>query len=86
LARLAAAPNPFAASVRLQWEPGFEANRVSIYDARGRLVARFACAHGATGATWDGRDLGGRMARAGLYWARAEGPRGERHARIVKLR
>ncbi|MEP7027209.1 MAG: N,N-dimethylformamidase beta subunit family domain-containing protein [Candidatus Eisenbacteria bacterium] len=85
-ARLLAAPNPFRGTVRLSWEPGFEVRRVTIHDARGRRVAEVSCEQGATGATWDGRDLEGRSTRAGLYWARAEGPRGVRNVRVVRLR
>ncbi len=85
-ARLTTVPNPSRGTVRLAWDPGFEVRRLTIHDARGRLVAQVSCAAGATGASWDGRDLSGRTVRAGLYWARAEGSRGVHNARIVRLR
>jgi hypothetical protein len=84
--RLAAAPNPFSGVLRLTWGEGQAVRRLSVHDARGRLVARLPLDGGATAATWDGRDTHGRAAAAGIYWARAEGDFGSRVARIVRLR
>jgi len=83
--RLAAIPNPFRGGMRLAWDAGFTARRLTIHDARGRRVAELALSAGANGTAWDGRDLAGRNAPAGIYWARAQGPGGVRVARVVKL-
>jgi hypothetical protein len=84
--RLALAPNPFVASVRLSWGAGFDVRSLTMYDLRGRHVARLALAKGASSAVWDGRDSDGRTVPAGIYWARADGAAGRRVARVVKLR
>ena len=83
--RLATIPNPFRGGLHLSWDAGFSARRLTIHDARGRRVADLALSPGANGAAWDGRDLAGRTAPAGIYWARAQGPAGVRIARVVKL-
>jgi hypothetical protein len=83
--RLVAIPNPFRGGLRLAWDAGFSPRRVTIHDARGRRVAELEVPPGAPGAAWDGRDLAGRRAPAGIYWARAQGQAGVRVARVVKL-
>ena len=83
--RLTGWPNPFRSSLQFSWDRAFEAKRLSVHDAQGRLVARIPLVAGATGARWNGRDTGGRDAGAGVYWARAEGARGVRVTRLVKL-
>ena len=84
--RLALAPNPFVASLRLSWDSGFVVRSLIMYDMRGRLVARLPLARGASSAVWDGRDAYGHAAPAGIYWACAECSAGKRVARVVKLR
>lgn len=67
-------PNPFNPSTTL----AFTVERpqtvsLAVYDASGRQVAELASGHHASGryaVTWDGRDRRGKMAAAGIYFAR----------------
>ena len=85
-----AAPNPFHRSSAIE----FSLNRagpmdLSIYSVDGRLVR--ALVHGWLPAgpqrfEWDGRSTGGRIAAAGVYFARLTGPDGNVVRRLVLLR
>jgi flagellar hook assembly protein FlgD len=49
--------------------------RLSVYDVRGRCVARLADGHheaGTVETVWNGRDDSGREAASGIYFARLE--------------
>jgi hypothetical protein len=62
---------------------------ISFYDVRGRLVSRVPIAPGRNGeafATWEGKDEAGRIAPAGLYFARLPGLVAEVPLRFVRLR
>ncbi len=61
-------------------------SRLSISDAAGRTVARLAVP--ASGILrWDGRDPGGRMVPAGIYWIRLDAPASgvPSRARVIRL-
>ena len=68
------APNPFNPSTQLRFE--LEAGGVvdlAVFDARGRLIKRFAPADyqaGIHAVSWDGRDEAGRPAASGAYQVR----------------
>jgi hypothetical protein len=74
--RIAARPNPFGASVRLD-----RTGRVEIRDAGGRLVRVL----GSREPAWDGRDRRGQVLNAGVYFARVTGGIGT-GLRLVKAR
>jgi len=67
-------PNPFNPSTRIMFEMDDAGTaELAIFDARGRLVRRFAAAEFGTGAhevTWDGTDRSGRPAASGVYQVR----------------
>lgn len=66
--RLTAGPSPFRSATRVRLaEPGM----VTVYDALGREVTRFAA--GSAGTAWDGRDRHGAHLPAGAYLLRAGG-------------
>jgi photosystem II stability/assembly factor-like uncharacterized protein len=95
-----AAPNPFApdgpaATIRYRMPGGALADardRLLVLDPQGRLVRSLAPLHGArTGETqgefvWDGRDLAGRGAPAGVYFLRLEAGSRVATARLVVTR
>ncbi len=63
--------------------------RLELFDTSGRRVRVLldgALPAGATAAAWDGRDLRGAAAPAGLYLARLVTPSGTRIARVALLR
>jgi hypothetical protein len=67
-------PNPFNPSTTIAYSVERpQSVRLSVYDAAGREVAELAGGHHAEGryaVVWDGRDRSGRMASAGIYFAR----------------
>ena len=78
------APNPFRGSTFIRYQLN-EASpvRLTIYGADGRVVRTLVDRDqdaGAYLATWDGRDAGGRLAPAGVYFYQLEAA-GERYAR-----
>lgn len=71
-ARMSAYPNPFRGSTTIRLGAQLaDAGRVVIVDAAGRLVRSLSVERGAAGVTWDGRDVAGRRAASGVYFARA---------------
>ena len=67
--------------------PGDGVVTLVVYDVRGAEVARLAEGFRSEGeyeAAWDGRDLRGRTAAPGVYFARLETPGGSRVRKIVK--
>lgn len=88
--RLACAPNPAPGATRLTFELA-EAGpaRLSVFDARGRLVRTLLDAPAAAGTTtveWDGRDDAGLVVSAGLYFTRLDGPGGTETRKVVMAR
>jgi hypothetical protein len=73
--RLRASPNPALAHARVHFEtePASLARTVEVLDLTGRRVASLPLAAGAPSVEWQGRDLAGRAAPAGVYFARVEG-------------
>jgi hypothetical protein len=66
------APNPFSSSTRISFSlPVAGAARMSIYDVRGREVARVVdekLGAGRHDVAWNGRDKAGRTVAPGVYW------------------
>ncbi|MFN8586884.1 MAG: alpha-amylase family glycosyl hydrolase [Candidatus Eisenbacteria bacterium] len=84
-----ASPNPSGGAVALRWTlaAGGRA-RLAIYDVSGRHVrtlADGAMTAGEHSTRWDGRDAAGRLAGAGLYFARLEAAGERRTTRVVRL-
>ena len=65
--------------------PAATPGRIDLFDVSGRRVHGFAVAAGETGRHWDGRDTGGAMTPAGLYFSRFIAPGTALVARIVRL-
>lgn len=84
-------PNPTAGGASIVYsrpraEDGVE---LGVYDAGGRIVARFFEAHVAGGRHvihWDGRDLAGRQVPAGVYAYRLRTPRYRQGSTVVVVR
>jgi hypothetical protein len=98
-ATLAIAPNPMRFAARITVVDGATAPRavgpssIEILDPSGRLVRTIALssprvegARGARFADWDGRDSGGTLVAAGVYFARTGGAPAAAAARLVVLR
>ena len=63
--------------------------RLAVFDAAGRVVRELASGEREAGAhaeTWDLRDANGRLARAGLYFARLEAGGAARVLRVAVTR
>lgn len=85
--RLEAHPSVASGPVRFELgAPASETSRLEVFDAHGRLAALLWIWPGARAATWDGRDLAGRAAPAGAYFARVTTPRASAVARVTLLR
>jgi len=82
--RLRVSPNPALAHARVHFETGPAAHErtVEVLDLTGRRVAQLSLPAGARSAEWAGRDLDGRAAPAGVYFARMED---ETHAANVRF-
>jgi hypothetical protein len=67
-------PNPVLAHARVHFdtEPATFARTVAVLDLTGRRVATLPLPAGTRSAEWAGRDLAGRAAPAGVYFARVE--------------
>ena len=84
---LAAFPNPFTGSLRIQYAvPGMAPPRLSIYTIAGRLVRELRPAATSGIVTWDGRDADGAELPAGVYFVKMAGPAGGSVQRVVLLR
>jgi hypothetical protein len=72
----AAAPNPFRAETRFQYQvPAAGRVRLGVYDVQGRCVRELGHDRQATGqhaATWDGRNAAGAELPSGIYFVRLE--------------
>jgi hypothetical protein len=83
--RLTVGQRPSWVPVRLDWT-GVGADRIRIHDVTGRTVRRLDLGGGASGSVqWDGRDDGGKLVPAGLYFARLTGGSLHAQTRIVLL-
>jgi hypothetical protein len=83
-------PTPFATSTAIAYELYTAARvRLTVFDAQGRAVRRLVDgavqAPGSYTVLWDGRDDGGRVVAAGVYFHRLEGGRDVQAMRAVKL-
>jgi len=81
-------PNPAAGRVRFaigDVSGEREAATVLVFSVSGRLVARVPIARAGV-ADWEGRDLAGRVAPSGLYFARLEGDRNALGTKFMLLR
>jgi uncharacterized membrane protein len=82
-------PNPSSGATRLDFTLESAGSvDLAVFDAGGRRVAtllRGDLPAGARSMTWDGREAGGRMASAGLYFARLSTPHGSVARRIVRV-
>ena len=85
-----ALPNPAVDRTTLLLDlPRAEQARVYIYDAAGRRLRTLIdgpLPAGQHPLTWDGRDVAGNPAAAGVYWARVQVADQQRSARIVLVR
>ncbi len=72
-AALAAHPNPARGAVHFAAGALDAAGAVLVFAVDGRRVSRLPLERG--GATWDGRDMRGRLVPSGIYLARLEGDR-----------
>ncbi len=83
-------PSPFRESTRIDWASDRAADvSLAVYDTAGRRVRQLAAGPASAGvhsAVWDGRDEGGRLAAAGIYFVRLEGPDGPDARKIVRTR
>ena len=91
LAVLAIEPNPTATGARIVFSAPGRAVEVGIYDVTGRLVKSLGVADRASApdtyeAWWDGRTSGGRLASAGVYFARVSAGGKARTARLTIAR
>ncbi len=86
----AASPNPTTGATRIRFSLPREAwATLSVYDLRGRLVARLdqgVLPAGEHVARWDGRGDGGRLLPAGVYFTRLETAAGVDERKLVLLR
>ncbi|HEX7881024.1 MAG TPA: hypothetical protein VF720_16560 [Candidatus Eisenbacteria bacterium] len=82
-------PNPFTRRVTLRVDDGQNSRlTASIFDIRGRLVARLgdeAFDAARRELSWDGHDLGGRDTPSGVYFARLHGGSAHRSVRLVRV-
>jgi len=87
---LTAYPNPANPRVNLRTElPAAGPVRLTIHDARGRLVATLVQGQqpaGALSVAWDGRDQAGRAVASGVYHARLVTALGASGERVTLLR
>jgi hypothetical protein len=91
---LHASPNPFhpESGIDLALRFGLRTAgevRLEMCDITGRRVREFIQGHREAGehrAFWDGRDDGGRLVAAGVYFAKLAGEAGENTVRIVRVR
>ncbi len=83
-------PNPFESEIRLAFTSAADAPvSMRIYDITGRRIRTLiegSLPGGEHAVRWDGRDEGGVLLPAGLYFARLETPGFDRVERLVKLR
>ncbi|MGD8396755.1 MAG: FlgD immunoglobulin-like domain containing protein, partial [Candidatus Eiseniibacteriota bacterium] len=90
LARLDAAPNPFAAGTLLRWVmPAAGRLRITVHDASGRWVATLADERHAAGPVtlgWDGHDDAGAPLGSGIYFVRIEAAGQSRSGKLVRVR
>jgi len=85
-----ASPNPSSAATVLRFSlPMAGLTRLELIDVGGRRVRVLADGTFEAGAhevRWDGRDAGGALAPAGLYWARLESAGASAVRRIVRVK
>ena len=82
---LVSAPNPFRSATTLTIPgPAIDRTELRIYDVRGRMVRVLAADHSQI--SWDGRNEGGALVPAGLYFARLAGaPTGTPAIKLERL-
>jgi hypothetical protein len=84
---VAAVPNPFNPSTRLEYELARAGRvRLRIFDVGGRLVREVDVGHrpaGLSSIPWDGRDSRGRTLGSGVYVVRLEAGNGTSHLRVT---
>jgi hypothetical protein len=85
---LRVSPNPVLAHARVRIDAGVAARTrlVEVMDLTGRRVATLVLASGAPWVEWQGRDDQGRLAPAGVYFARVAGESTDAAVRFVVAR
>jgi len=84
---LGGVPNPSSGLVQLRFAlPACAGTTVGIFDVSGRSLRALALEPGASGIVWDGRDVGGRRARPGLYFVRLSSSCGSARGSILIMR
>jgi cytochrome c peroxidase len=83
-------PTPFASSTAIAYELYATTRvRLVVFDAQGRAIRRLVNGAlqppGPYTVLWDGRDDGGRVVQAGVYFYRLEGDRDTQAMRAVKI-
>ncbi len=78
-----ARPNPMRSLTHLDIPDDLQAHVVEVFDTRGRLLRRIQPE--GTRVIWDGRDVLGVPAPAGVYLLRVRGTRESRSVRVIKL-
>jgi hypothetical protein len=89
LPQLAAAPNPFTSTVRLECSQASGAGTLTIFNILGQRVRTYdlSTANGSTTSIeWDGRDNTGRTVPSGVYFARLSGGQQPAITKLVLLR
>lgn len=82
---LAAAPNPFAASVAIRYTPPAPGPvALEVLDPAGRCIARLPALAGV--AHWDGRDVAGRACPSGAYTLKLSVGATTRTLRLLRVR
>lgn len=88
--RLAAAPNPANPRTTIElWLPQAGAVELSVYDVRGRQVARLLSGvqpAGRVEVAWDGRDGRGRKIASGVYLVQVRREEGVATERVALVR
>lgn len=84
------APNPFNPTTTIRYSvPAPGTVRLTVHDARGRIVARLVDGvedAGVRAVTWNGRDTSGAAVSSGVYYARLESDGALRTTKMVLLR
>jgi hypothetical protein len=84
--RLAASPNPFSASTRIQFAPASHATGLLVLDRAGRVVRTLGVEPSASSVMWDGRGDSGRRVAEGIYFCRLTAAAADAWTKVVVTR